>query len=367
MLHLFSNSESPKKVLFTLLVLLLAAAPLLSLPTLADGDSGVLASTDEPGDDPDDDDADDDGKGNGQDKEEKSKKDKAEKVADDSGAPVCKRRAQKLFNACKRQADADRWMTNADCMLIADDGERRDCAIVAQMQFGVDKNLCLDSRQDRKAACAGLGQEAYTGWEAIDFVAAEAIDGNDFFPLLAGISQYVSAGTTIDREVTTTTREIDGRSCLLVVELESDSDSGLLLERREYLYAEDIENNIWQCGVLRQQFSVLDEAADPVVTGVQGSWQAGMEGALPGLAMPAQPLPGSVFRRSLVAGVSEDIAEVIDPAAITPSLECVSGCLILRVTSPLHPGAYRDEYYLDGQGLVRSEDHPGGDIWELVP
>ena len=43
----------------------------------------------------------------------------------------------------------------------------------------------------------------------------------------------------------------------------------------------------------------------------EGSWEAGVDGALPGIVMPADPEVGDAYRQEFYAGEAEDMAEVI--------------------------------------------------------
>ena len=48
-----------------------------------------------------------------------------------------------------------------------------------------------------------------------------------------------------------------------------------------------------------------------MVTSTSGSWEAGVDGALPGIAMPAQPALGDAYRTEYYAGEAEDVFEII--------------------------------------------------------
>ncbi|WP_435743500.1 hypothetical protein [Nocardioides sp. SYSU DS0663] len=64
--------------------------------------------------------------------------------------------------------------------------------------------------------------------------------------------------------------------------------------------------------------------------GTEGVWEAGVDGAQAGLAMPAEPRYGDSWRLALAPGIVEDVAAVVE-------LDVDS--LVLEVTSPLEPGA----------------------------
>jgi hypothetical protein len=276
----------------------------------------------------------------------------------DGGKPVCSKQAQHLFKSCLAQANASRWLEIADCSLIADGAALFECAVGANMQHNTDKLACREQREQRRGICDATARGAYTGWEGYSFQPGELIDGNELLPLAAGVTEYSTGDGSYTREVTDSIRSVDGVDCRVVIELESNLE-GVLVEQRELLLAEDSDGNIWNCGALVQQYAQLDAGADPVVVGTEGSWSSGSDGAKAGMAMPAQPVIGAAFRTAFAPGIVEDLAEVIDPAAIEAAVLCEADCTVLRTTSPLSDG-HRDSYYRTVEGLVYSEDQAGG-------
>ncbi|MBC9733683.1 hypothetical protein [Nocardioides marmotae] len=63
--------------------------------------------------------------------------------------------------------------------------------------------------------------------------------------------------------------------------------------------------------------------------GTAGEWQAGVDGAEAGLAMPAEPRYGDSWRAAYVPGEVEDVVAVAEMDEDT---------VVLEVTSPLEPG-----------------------------
>jgi len=342
----------------------------------ADDDTQTEEQSDDPEEDDDSDDGDDNSKGNkgkhkGNQGKNKSGDDDSDEIAK-GGKPHCQKSAQYLFLACKHMTHAARWERLAECENILDRDQRSDCFTQNREFFASDRQSCRTQRNSRKGVCDEVGREVYQGWDDVRFWDDGAvIVDNDYFPLSPSSSVYVATETTIDREVTESTRKIDGVTCKLVVEEErykSDpgADPGILLERVERLYAHDVDDNIWTCGVLRQQYGVLVEGEDPVVVSTLGSWEAGSAGAKAGIAMHAIPILGETYRRSYAPGIDEELAEVIDPISLAPGVECVGDCIVLRITSPLAPEGYRDEYYESGTGLIHSENQGGDDTLYIV-
>ena len=76
-------------------------------------------------------------------------------------------------------------------------------------------------------------------------------------------------------------------------------------------YAEDTDGNVWYFGE-RTKAAVEDSK----LISVDGSWQAGVDGAEPGIIMPAVPTVGDVYRQEWLLGDAEDVGEVLSTKAI---------------------------------------------------
>ncbi|MEH6591797.1 MAG: hypothetical protein V7746_16170 [Halioglobus sp.] len=284
--------------------------------------------------------------------------------------PICSKTAQNLFNACQHTATANKWLGASLCLTVSDPIERHACNKSYMAVWAEAKKGCKNERSYRRDSCDVLGESRYQGWAGVDFMvdAESPITGNTYFPLAAETRVLASDTTTINREVTNTIRAVDGVDCKVVIEEERDTNSNVLIERRELLYAQDISNNVWACGALYQHYEVLDEGQPAVVVGTEGSWQSGSNGALAGLVMPAgEPAYGTVFRRNYAPGVQEVTAEVIDPASIETGIACEANCSILRATSAALPAGYYDEYYTGGTGFVFGENQDGEEVIQQAP
>ena len=118
---------------------------------------------------------------------------------------------------------------------------------------------------------------------------------NPWFPLLPGTT-YVYQGEKDgepSRDVVTATHQItviDGVPCVAVHD--RLYLSGRLGERTTDWYTQDGKGNVWYYG---EKTAELDRHGR--VTSTEGSWQAGVDGALPGIFMPAQPRLGQSFRQ----------------------------------------------------------------------
>ena len=81
---------------------------------------------------------------------------------------------------------------------------------------------------------------------------------------------------------------------------------GRLAERTSDWYTQDAKGNVWYYG---EATAELDAQGN--VTSTEGSWQAGVDGARPGIFMPAHPKVGQSFRQEYYKGHAEDRFRVL--------------------------------------------------------
>jgi len=173
---------------------------------------------------------------------------------------------------------------------------------------------------------------------------------NPWFPLRPGTT-YVSVGTKdgkAARDVTYVTHAvaiIGGAPCAVV------SDrlylNGKLEERTTDWYSQDARGTVWYFG---EQTAELDRRGNVKTT--EGSWRAGVNGARPGVFMPANPRVGTSFRQEFARGVAADHFRV--RARIDDRL------LMTTEWTPLEPGVLDHKTYARGIGTVFELTVKGG-------
>jgi hypothetical protein len=180
-----------------------------------------------------------------------------------------------------------------------------------------------------------------------DFV--DRID-NPWLPLAAGTEWMYRRtidddGGLITVTVLDETREVQGVTATVVLESIAD-ERGRTIDGTTAWFAQDDDGNVWRLGE-------------------EGSWEAGVDGAEAGLAMPARPRVGDGFRQEYAEGVAEDRSEVLslDGSASVPWND-LTGLLETEDSSPLEPGVVKRTLYARDVGLVRQQTVSGGD--ELV-
>ena len=184
-----------------------------------------------------------------------------------------------------------------------------------------------------------------------DFV--EVID-NPYWPLTPGTSfEFKSADEQTKVVVTSERRTVMGVSTVVV----SDKvfADGKLSEDTSDWYAQDRAGNVWYFGEATLSFED-DPAGDPA-----GSWEAGVDGAQPGVVMLADPLGGDVYRQEFYAGDAEDLALVRHAnASITVPAGSYENVLVTEEWSPLEPDVIELKYYAKDIGVVEERQIFGG-------
>lgn len=131
---------------------------------------------------------------------------------------------------------------------------------------------------------------------------------NPFFPLRPGMrweyrSQTKDGVETTVVVVTNNTRRFMGVPCVEVhdtVRLD-----GQVIEDTLDWYAKHRDGTVWYFGEDTKEYE------NGKLVSTKGSWQAGVNGALPGIVMPAQPQVGERYRQEYYRGEAKDMAEVL--------------------------------------------------------
>lgn len=179
--------------------------------------------------------------------------------------------------------------------------------------------------------------------------------GNPYFILEPGYT-LVLDGTegekTIHLAITVLdeTRKIDGVETRVVEERES-ADGKLVEVSRNYFAMSKKTKDVYYFG------EDVDMYENGKVTGHEGSWLAGENGAKFGLMMPGSPRIGDRYYQELAVNVAQDRAEIV---SLSEPLATRAGkfenCLQTKETTPLNKGDVGYKYYAPGVGLVRDGD-----------
>ena len=184
---------------------------------------------------------------------------------------------------------------------------------------------------------------------------------NPFMPFLPGTTfVYEGGGEHIEVTVTADTRTVMGVETVVV--RDTVTVKGKVTEDTYDWYAQDRAGNVWYFGEATLAFED-DPAGDPA-----GSWEAGVDGAQPGIVMLADPRGGDLYRQEFLQGQAEDLALVrrLD-GAIKVRAGSYTDALVTEEWTPLEPDTVEYKYYARGIGNVAERVVVGGDgLVELV-
>ena len=176
---------------------------------------------------------------------------------------------------------------------------------------------------------------------------------NPYFPLPVGrtwVYRGIKNGQSqIDRvTVTQKTKVLAGITATTVFDVATHR--GTLLERTFDWYAQDRQGNVWYLG----------ENTTAYLPGGQkdksGSWQAGVEGAKPGIIMEANPQIPDAYRQECRAGKAEDTAWIVGTqGSVKVPYGTLRHTLTSLETTRIEPGVVDEKIYAPGIGIVREQ------------
>ncbi|MCP5364636.1 MAG: hypothetical protein H6905_05325 [Hyphomicrobiales bacterium] len=205
-----------------------------------------------------------------------------------------------------------------------------------------------------------------------DFSAAQFEPGapvdNPYFPLPPG-TIYSHGGSKVDSEtgetdvernnmfVTSETKTIEGIETIVV--RDTAYNNGVLVEDTLDWYAQDTEGNVWYFGETVQNY-IYDDQGTYVETNNDGSWEAGVDGAVPGWIMKAAPPGfGTAYFQEFAEGIAEDEAIL---ASVNQDVSIGFGDFenVIKTidTSALEPDVGGFKYFAPGIGEILVEEAP---------
>jgi hypothetical protein len=173
---------------------------------------------------------------------------------------------------------------------------------------------------------------------------------NPWFPLPAGATwtyEGQEAGSTEHIDVRVLPERTTVMGIPAVVVRDTVTVDGRVAEDTFDWYAQDRTGNVWYLG---EDTKELDHGK---VTSTAGSWEGGVNGALPGIIMQADPKVGDAYRQVYLKGEAEDLAEV---TATNSADRVPAGAFrdLVTVTewNPLHPKVIEAKKYARGVGPI---------------
>jgi hypothetical protein len=154
--------------------------------------------------------------------------------------------------------------------------------------------------------------------------------------------------------VSSGTREIANGVTARVVR-DTVTDGGQLIEDTFDWYAQDGDGTVWYLGEDTAEFE------NGEVTTREGSFEAGVDGALPGVLLPGDPEPGTAYRQEYAEGEAEDNGEVVDLDAMAQvPAGFFRDVLLTKDTITIEPRVMELKFYAPGVGPVLALGVSGG-------
>jgi len=301
-------------------------------------------------------------------------------------ADACAQTSKAALTACQFAAKEEYSLALGRCKNVSKE-EQGDC--IADAKEGDEGfysaleecNEQFDARQDICEA-DGIGPGPYLpdGIDSGDF-AMRPILFRGYFPLVPGTTyvykNYDERGViqeTIVVEVKDEIRVIEGVNCRVVQDTAYEGDSrDEKIEDTTDWYAIQSNGDVWYFGEIALNYE------DGVVTNIDGSWTAGMEGAKPGILMYHNPeaYVGETYRQEFALSEAEDVASIVeilspdqfeevDGAEMVPDRFKTGDILHTLEFSALEPDVYEDKYYAPGIGNILIVNDETGEMEVLI-
>jgi hypothetical protein len=173
---------------------------------------------------------------------------------------------------------------------------------------------------------------------------------NRWFPLVpgtkfhyAGVAEDGKTPQADDQVVTSRKKKILGVACTVIQD--TVSSHGKPIEKTLDWYAQDKAGNVWYMG------EDTRELHGGRFVKMGDSWEAGVNGAQPGIIMPGRPRRGDSYRQEYYPGHALDQARVLSIRA---------GKLVTEETAPkIDPGVRERKWYVAGRGDVKEQTISG--------
>lgn len=170
---------------------------------------------------------------------------------------------------------------------------------------------------------------------------------SDYFILEPGFQiELRSKDTRLVVTVLDETKMVDGITTRVVEEREWKEGKLYEVARNYYAMCESTKD-VYYFG------EDVDFYKDGKVSGHEGTWIAGKDGARAGLIMPGKPAPGMRYYQEIAPGVAMDRAEIVklDGSCKTPA-GTFAKCLTVKEGTAMDPAVEEIKHYAPGIGLI---------------
>lgn len=189
---------------------------------------------------------------------------------------------------------------------------------------------------------------------------------NPYMPLIPGTTRIYEGETedgTERVEVTTLSETKQVMGVTVTIVRDTVYLDGVLLEDTHDWFAQDKEGNVWYFG------EEVDNYEDGILADHHGAWQAGVDGALPGIVMVAHPADhrGEPYRQEYFVGEAEDMGEVMSVTeTVTVPFGTFTAVVQTKDWTPLESGVLEHKFYAPGVGVIKELAVDSGETMELI-
>ena len=240
--------------------------------------------------------------------------------------------------------------------------------VTGALALGLSAVAIAGNGAKESAKAAAITRGLPQGSEAVTLDPADFTTNitNPYFPMRPG-SKWVyqennadgrkkSVVLTVTRQTKVIANGVTARVIRDVV-----SENGKAVEITDDWYAQDKTGNIWYLGE-----AVLNYKNGKLISKA-GSFEAGVDGAQAGIAMPANPVAGLAYRQEYYKGIAEDKGAVVtvgQERVEVPFGYFSKRVLMTRDVVPTEPKVQELKLYAPGVGLLLSmhTDGPGGRV-----
>ncbi len=147
-----------------------------------------------------------------------------------------------------------------------------------------------------------------------------------------------------------------------IIQRDYVEEDGVIIEDTDDWLAQDDDGNLWYFGEDSKNFDDEGNFIDN-----EGSWEAGIDGALPGYWIPGNPEVGDLYYQEWYEGEAEDYAIVVAlNETVTIEMGTFENVLVTQDVNPFEEGVYELKYYAPGIGLILEEKYEDDELVEIV-
>lgn len=188
---------------------------------------------------------------------------------------------------------------------------------------------------------------------------------NIYFPLNVGTvftyqSQTEDGLETIVVTVLSDKKTVAGVSCTVVRDIVSID--GQMVEDTHDWYAQDKDGNVWYMG------EDVSNYENGVLVDHEGSFEAGTDGAKPGIIMLANPVLEMPYRQEYYFNKAEDWGKVVEKGVtVSTTYGIFNNCIKTADWNALEPDASMEfKYYAPNVGVVKEEIEGSSEYVDLI-